>query len=149
MQAVDDDAFVAFEPGADDTQSIAGAWPVHGCTEDRARLAFNDAWRLYGRELARDVSLSARYYTGAFDAGLSETGVVVGPRRMGAEAVEVLTEATGIAFAPLEHLSRPQWQSAVSTTPGGDAGAWLAAIGLALYESDSDAAATTAAREVA
>jgi hypothetical protein len=129
---------------------LAGAWPVHGCAEDRARLAFDDAWRLYGRELARDVSLSARYYTGAFDAGLAESGLVVGPRRVGVEALDVLTETSGITFAPLEHLSRPEWQSAISAVSGGDAGAWLAAIGLALYESSADGGADAPpAREAA
>ena len=131
-------------------EPIAGAWPVHGCTEERARLAFADAWRLYGRELARDVSLSARYYTGAFDAGLAESGLVVGPRRVGAEALDVLAETSGITFAPMEHLPRPEWQSAVSALSGGDAGAWLAAIGLSLYESSTAGGADARpAREVA
>jgi Tfp pilus assembly PilM family ATPase len=122
-----------------DTTLSPTPWPLATCPPERARLAIADAWKMYGRELAREVSLSLRHFTDTFVEPLADAGVLLSETPLGREAVAVLEDQSGVAFAAAAGLPRSDWEAAVKDSAGvkdatGEPARWLTAIGLSLYD---------------
>jgi Tfp pilus assembly PilM family ATPase len=96
------------------------------------RDAADDAWRMFARELARDVSLSLHHYSDALAGVLPLSGTMIGPRPAPPEFLDALGEATGLEFRPASALLSPRWPQALDTPPE-QLGAWVVACGLSTY----------------
>ena len=126
--------------------SVGGAseWPLPDLPAERVDKAVSDAWAMYGRELAREVALSLRYFCDTFGQPLQAAGVIVADAPVGREVIDVLLDQAGVAFAPPDAAVFGRFPGATTGDAADDAGRWLTAVGLSLYycaeHSDREAA---------
>jgi Tfp pilus assembly PilM family ATPase len=118
---------------ADATAAAAGAAPSEGAADEApAREAADDAWRMFARELARDISLSLHHYCDSLGGAPPPSATTVGPCAAPEDFRAALGEATGLEFRQPAALLSPRWAQALNSSPE-QLGTWVVACGLSTY----------------
>jgi Tfp pilus assembly PilM family ATPase len=119
-----------------DAESSAQAQPAGPGAESGepspGREAAEDAWRMFARELARDVSLSLHHYCDALGGAAPASATTIGPCTAPQEFLAAIGEATGVEFRPVSALLPQGWARALGTTDE-QLGGWIVACGLSTW----------------
>ena len=88
---------------------------------------------MFGRELARQVSLSLHHCAETLDAGPPDTAVLTG-LPLDPAAVTAFEVLSGLTTAPAATVAAPNFAAAVADdAPGGPLASWLRCVGLSCY----------------
>jgi len=100
----------------------------------------SDAWGMFGRELARDVSRSLDHYCELLGGAMPSAAVVIGAAAPDAAFAEAFADLTGIRLRPVSDVL-PAAQAAAMRVPAEQLGCWVVAAGLSFYHGKAEAKA--------
>jgi Tfp pilus assembly PilM family ATPase len=90
-----------------------------------------DAWGVFGRELAREVSMALNHYCDFLGGAVPGSATMIGEGGAPAELIGALAESSGLEFHPVAEVLGAPWAEALGG--GTDVGSWVVAAGLSLY----------------
>lgn len=119
--------------GGDAQASLPG-----GVTGQVLRDGTADAWGMFGRELARDVSRSLDHYCELLGGTMPSAAVVIGEAVADEAFAEAFAELTGIGLRPASEVLPPA-QAAAMGTAAGELGCRVVPAGLSIFHGGPEA----------
>jgi Tfp pilus assembly PilM family ATPase len=124
---------IALRLAADEVERGA-AWPFPEITRERSAAAITDAWHMYARELAGQVSLSLQYFCDAFAQSVHAEGFILASAPMDPGFIERLSKQAGVSLAAPDPALVGQEAGGAAAEPPEAAARWLTGMGLSMYD---------------
>jgi hypothetical protein len=108
--------------------------------DEELRDGTSDAWGMFGREFARDVSRSLDHYCELLGGAMPSAAVVVGAAVPDVAFADAFADLTGIGLRPVSDVL-PAAQVAAMGVPAEQLGCWVVPAGLSFYHGKAEAKA--------